>query len=124
MRPILPLRCPESLRALIHDCWDDSYLQRPTFKTIVERLNRMIGDIGSLGASHLTWNSQRCQLTMIDSTCEDNKDPSLKEPRIRSALSPRKVRNHIFRAISSKCVPSRQVKVWTVVKERLLKLFL
>lgn len=43
-RPIIPTWCPESLRALITACWDESPLKRPTFPEIVAALDDVLED--------------------------------------------------------------------------------
>lgn len=40
-RPSLPENCPDSLRALIIECWDKVPKNRPTFAQIVERLSNI-----------------------------------------------------------------------------------
>eukprot|EP00803_Ostreobium_quekettii_P004067 evm.model.scf_2308.1 EVM.evm.TU.scf_2308.1 scf_2308:5860-7910(-) len=40
-RPQVPACCPQSLAALIQDCWQHGYKRRPDFDQIVDRLNEM-----------------------------------------------------------------------------------
>ena len=65
MRPLVPSHCPQPLALLINDCWNDSYLRRPSFKTILERLSAMIRDCNSLDiASSLTWSTKLNQVSL------------------------------------------------------------
>ena len=45
LRPPLSKRWPESLRALLSNCWEAGAAKRPTFAELVPRLRQILGDI-------------------------------------------------------------------------------
>lgn len=70
-RPIVPSYCPISLSRLINDCWQDSYRDRPTFKTISARLREMLQNKTSLLTSPGTF-SHPTSISLSATTSQDS----------------------------------------------------
>lgn len=71
-RPLMPSYCPQSLSNLINDCWQDSYSDRPTFKSISARLREMVEDKTSFLSSES--NSQTTSISVSATTTRDSKN--------------------------------------------------
>lgn len=71
-RPLMPSYSLHSLSSLINDCWQDSYSDRPTFKSISSRLREMVRDKTSVLSSES--NSQTTSISVSATTARDSKN--------------------------------------------------
>lgn len=88
-RPIVPSYCPISLSRLINDCWQDSYRDRPTFKTISARLRDMLQNKTSLLTSPGTF-SHPTSIALSATTQDSNTKTQVETdgvPRLEEAPS-------------------------------------
>lgn len=93
-RPAIPSHCPSDLAALISDCWSDVYTDRPSFETVLLRLNSMVERRSTSAYGECIWNSELRKMTSDvrrdgtgDSVINKNATISQVQPPIRSQVN-------------------------------------